>query len=396
MVRVDLNRKVLSLKQSPTLAIADRVRSMEADGRSVVKLQTGDPDFDTPPRIIEAAINAMRSGLTHYSNTRGLPELREAIAEKMALENGVRLDPGREILITHGGAHAVFAAVNALVNPGDEVLIPDPCWTPYASAATLAGATPVRVPTVVECSFKLTADDVRGRASSRTRALILNSPANPSGAVLDRAELGAIGEVSRELDTWVVADEVYERLVYDDHTHTSIASLPGMADRTITIGSFSKTYAMTGWRLGYLSAPAGVCDQILKVSQYTVTNVSPFIQSAGLVALTDDDVASAVMQMVETYARRRRRAVDALTSATSIGFVEPAGAFYVLLDASRLGLDGDALALRLIEEEGVALVPGSGFGSAATSHARMTFAAPDDELDEGLRRIVRFAERLTR
>jgi len=388
-----LNRKLESLGQSPTLAVADRVRVLEEDGSSVVKLQTGDPDFDTPARIVEAAVDAIRGGDTHYSNTRGLPVLREAIANKMAVENGMQFDPTREVLVTHGAVHAVFSAVSAVVNPGEEVLVPDPCWAPYSAAVCIAGARPVRVPGCAERGFSLTSDAVHRQASPRTRALIVNSPANPSGAVLDRASLAAIGEVARDLDLWVIADEVYERLVYDDHVHVSMGSLPGMAERTVTIGSFSKTYAMAGWRLGYIAAPNRVCDQVLKVSQYTVTNVSPFIQRAGYVALTDRGVASAVSDMVDIYARRRRRVIDALGTTSSIGYVVPNGAFYVLLDAMGLGLDGDAFALQLLEEERVALVPGSGFGSAAVPHARMTFAAPDDELDEGLRRIVRFAER---
>ena len=387
-----MNENVLGLGQSPTLLIGDRVRALEAAGKTVVKLQTGDPDFDTPEPIVEAATRALRAGNTHYSNTRGLPSLREALADKLSSANGITCDPATELLITHGGVHAVYSVLNTLLRPGDEVLIPDPFWTPYASATTLAGGVPVQIPAHAADGFKVRPEAVSALITDRTRVLLINTPANPSGAVLSRSELEALARIATDAGIWVVADEVYERLVYDDNQHVSIATLPGMAERTITVNSFSKTFAMTGWRLGYLCAPAHVAEEILKVTQYTVTNVSPFIQEAGLTALTDDRVAADVDEMVAAYSSRARRIRERLTAIPGIDFVNPGGAFYFLINPGELGLSGDDFTSRLLDEYAVALVPGSGFGRSASDHARMTFAAPDAEIDEGIERINRFAE----
>jgi aspartate aminotransferase len=387
-----MNENVLGLGQSPTLLIGDRVRALKAAGKNVVKLQTGDPDFDTPEPIVEAANRALRTGNTHYSNTRGLPSLREALADKLSRSNGINCDPATDVLITHGGVHAVYSTLNTLLKPGDEVLIPDPFWTPYASATTLAGGIPVQIKSHASDGFKVQPEAVAELINERTRVLLINTPANPSGAVLSRSDLEALARIAIDAGLWVVADEVYERLVYDDNEHVSIATLPGMAERTITVNSFSKTFAMTGWRLGYLCAPAHVAEEILKVTQYTVTNVSPFIQEAGLAALTDDRVADAVDEMVSSYSRRAHRIRENLSAIPGINFVDPGGAFYFLIDPSELGLSGDDFTSQLLDDYAVALVPGSGFGNSASGHARMTFAAPDAEIDEGMQRIARFAE----
>jgi aspartate/methionine/tyrosine aminotransferase len=363
-----LNALLATLRESPTLEVADRIRKLEAAGRSVVKLQTGDPDFDTPGPIIDAALRAMRSGLTHYSNTRGLPELRQALASRMKCANGVDYDAASEILITHGGVHAIFVVLQTLLNPLDEVIIPEPCWMPYVAATTLAGARPVMLSTRPENKFKPTGADIRKVATSRTRVLIINTPNNPTGAVLSRSE----------------------HLVYDGLAHTSIASLPGMKDRVVTVQSFSKTFAMTGWRLGYLGAPKEVCSEILKVSQYTVTNISPFVQAAGLAALDDATVAAAVEQMKSRYGARRRYLTDALGSIQGVKFHEPEGAFYFMLDVRPVQLDSARFAEGLLEKEFVGVVPGVGFGWSGQGHVRITFAASEQSLEEGVCRIARY------
>jgi aspartate/methionine/tyrosine aminotransferase len=286
--------------------------------------------------------------------------------------------------------HAIFVVLQTLLNPLDEVIIPEPCWMPYVAATTLAGARPVMLSTRPENKFKPTGADIRKVATSRTRVLIINTPNNPTGAVLSRSELTDIATVAYDLGLWVIADEVYEHLVYDGLAHTSIASLPGMKDRVVTVQSFSKTFAMTGWRLGYLGAPKEVCSEILKVSQYTVTNISPFVQAAGLAALDDATVAAAVEQMKSRYGARRRYLTDALGSIQGVKFHEPEGAFYFMLDVRPVQLDSARFAEGLLEKEFVGVVPGVGFGWSGQGHVRITFAASEQSLEEGVCRIARY------
>ena len=385
--------RTAAVSESITLAVADRVRALEKAGRLIVKLQTGDPDFATPAAVVEAAGRAMREGHTHYANTRGLPELRECISAKLARDSGVSYDPQSEILVTHGGAHAIFCALLTLVSPGDEVILPDPSWMPYGAATQMAGGRPVRVALDPDSGFLPDVDRIRAAITPRTRVIVVNTPANPTGRVWTAAMLKTLESALDGSRIWVLADEVYERLVYDGSKHISPASIAGLRDRTVTVNSFSKTYAMTGWRLGYLAAPPSVASEVLKCSQYSITNVAPFVQRAGVVAMTDVSVSRDVDGMVAKYVSRRSRILERLSGQDAVGFTSPDGAFYVMLDFRRLAQRATELVAQLLDDASVALVPGSGFGECASGFARMTFAAADADIDEGLGRIIEFAQR---
>jgi aspartate/methionine/tyrosine aminotransferase len=389
---VQVNPRLLTITESATVHIADRIRELEAKGRKVIKLQTGDPDFATPRPIVEAACSAVKDGLTHYSASRGLADLRVAIGKKLRSENKVTYDPKTEILVTHGGVHAVFIAINSLIRPRDKVLIIDPCWTPYVSSTIIAGGKPVRISTYPEDGFRVRAERIEDAIDEGTRLLIVNSPSNPSGAVLSKEELKCIAELAQAHDLYVIADEVYERLVYEGRKHISLASLPGMKERTITVNSFSKTYAMTGWRIGYLAANPELVNQILKFSQYSITNVCPFVQKGALVALTDRSLEKSVERMMGTYSKRRQKIIKALKGIDKIGMVIPQGAFYFMLDVSKADGNSKRFANELLERNQVAVVPGEAFGRCAKGFVRITFAAPDEQIFEGLSRLIRIVQ----
>lgn len=382
-----MNPKLAEIKQSITVSTADMAREVESQGKHVIKLQTGDPDFATPDAIVEAAYSALKAGHTHYVASRGLPELRQAIADKLSRENNLDYDSTSEVLVTHGGIHAVFAAINALIDTGDEVLIIDPSWMPYVSCTLIAGGKPVRIATDPQEGFRLHIKQIKAHLSQRTRLLILNTPCNPTGVILSAEELQELAELVKRHNLYVIADEVYEKLVYDNHKHVSFASLPGMSERTVTINSFSKTYAMTGWRVGYLAARPKLVEQILKISQYSITNVAPFVQKAAIVALTHPKVQAFVGVMRKTYDKRRKRAIKELGAIQGIRTVVPQGAFYFMVDISGFCRDSIKFANRFLEKEFVAVVPGVGFGQCSEGFIRITFAADEKQIMEGIARL---------
>jgi len=388
-----VNNRLEQLTESVTLRIADRVRALGLEGKCVIRLQTGDPDFPTHPLIIESAYRAMRTGETHYCNTRGLPELRDAIAAQIELRYGLNFDPGNEVLVTHGGIHAVMAAVFALVDAGDEVLIEDPCWMPYVGCTVMAGGTPVRFAADVNDGFRFSITNLQQKLTQRSRLLILNSPCNPTGRMLDRKTLQEIAALVLAYDLWIISDEVYEALSYG-HPHVPTAALETLRSRTITIGSLSKTYAMTGWRVGYAVGPAKAISEMLKVSQYSITNVAPYVQRAAVTAITSPDVAQYVKDMQAIYAIRRSQVIETMKSLSNLKAQAPDGAFYFMIDISQSGMNSEAFASRLLEEYAVAVVPGQGFGPAADSFVRVTFAAPIQEVIEGLSLVGAFITKL--
>ncbi|MEE8578011.1 MAG: aminotransferase class I/II-fold pyridoxal phosphate-dependent enzyme, partial [candidate division Zixibacteria bacterium] len=331
-----MNNRLTGLQSSATVRFAETVWAMERSGASVIKLQIGDPDFDTHPKIVAAANKAMQAGLTHYSMTQGLVKLRTAVSERLSHDIAVDYKP-EEILITHGGVHAVFCAINAIVSSGDEVLILDPSWMPYSSAAELAGGVPVRVPSGPDTGFAPDIDRIKSSITPKTKLLVINSPCNPSGHVLSVDALTELAELAVKHGLYVLSDDVYSRLIYDDTTYTHIATLPGMRERSVAVNSLSKTYAMTGWRIGWLSAPRELAKQILKMSQYTITHVAPFVQQAAITALTDRDVQAQVSEMIDTYGARREMILKALGPVNRIDTLCPDGAFYVLIDISQFG-----------------------------------------------------------
>lgn len=382
-----MNSRLSQVAQSVTIQIADTIRDLERRGERVIKLQTGDPDFATPSAVIEAAHQAMLQGFTHYTTSRGLPELRQALAEKLAHENGVVVNPSTDILVTHGAAHAIFITLQTLLEPGDEVLLIEPYYMSYASSVRLAGGIPVTVPTEPGHAFALDCERLRAHITPRSRLLIINSPSNPAGVVLSRSDVEALAQIALEHNLYIVCDDVYEKLIYDGSEHVTVASLPDVRERTITINSFSKTYAMTGWRLGYLAAQANLVEQMLKVLQYSATSIAPFSQKAALVALTASEVSDAVTMMQQRYAERRRAGLAAIAEIAGLRALEPQGAFYLMLDISAFCQDSVAFTYRLLEKAYVGVVPGVAFGASAEGWIRLTFAVADEILLEGIQRI---------
>lgn len=365
-------QKIDSLSESMTVAVSDRARELQQKGVQVVNLGGGDPDFSTPDHIVAAAVEGIRTGLTHYVASKGIPELRRAVAAKFRRDNQVAYDPDREIIVTAGGKLALFITLAAMVEPGDEVLIFDPAWVSYEPLIRMLDGVPVAIPLHPEDNFVLDPEALKKRITARTRAMILNSPNNPTGRVITPAELDHVAAAAREHGFWVLSDEIYEHIIYDQRRHLSLAALPGMRDRTVTVNGLSKAYAMTGWRLGYLGAPAPLCEQILKVQQHVVTCAPSFVQAAGTAALQGPQ--ECVAAMTSEYDRRRRFMTDALNAIPGVQCPLPEGAFYLFPRVTHRGMDSNALARFLIEHAHVAVTPGAAFGKTCSQNIRLTFA----------------------
>ena len=352
----------------------------QARSGGTIDLAAGDPSFPTPPHIASAAAEAAALGATHYTHGRGDIDLRAAIARKLETVNGISAEPESEIVVTAGALNALAAAFFALVGPGDEVLVPDPGFANYQAQVSLAGGAAVPVPLADDWSVDV--DAVAQRLGPRTRVLVLNSPANPTGAVTDRTRLEALASILADTDITVVSDEAYERLVYAPARHVSVASLPALSARTVSIFSFSKTYAMTGWRLGYLVAPREIADGVTKVQEHLIGCASSISQAAGLAALRGP--VDPIVAMVGEYERRRGEVVTAFAGLPSVDLVEPAGAFYAF--ARVPSSTGDA-AVEIASATGVLTVPGEAFGARGHGHIRVSYAGPPAALSEGLHRL---------
>lgn len=388
-----LNQQFELIRQSATVAMADRILALKASGQPIIGLQVGDPDFGTPPAVLEAALKAMQSGLTHYGPSSGYADLRQAIAAKLLRDEGVAYDPAAEILVTHGGIHAYYTAMQAILNPGDEVLIPDPSWATHANMVVMLRGKVVRVPAPAENGFIPHMDAWATALTPKTRAIVLNYPSNPTGAYPDRSYLEELQAFAQAHDLWVVSDEVYGSLYYGERP-TSAAAVDGAKSRTLLVNSLSKTYAMTGWRVGFLAAPALVIANALKAGQNSITCVAPFVQKAAAFALADPAIQEATLQMRSAYARRRE---SVLRIARELGsskvlVTPPQGAFYFFLDFRPLKLSSVEICERILEEAKVGLVPGSAFGTEGEGFVRMTIAASDEDVEAGFRKIVEWAK----
>ena len=391
---MNLNEQFEQIRQSATVAINDRILAYRAAGNPVVQLQVGDPDFATPPAILEVASQAMRAGLTHYAPSRGYTDLRAAAASKLTRDNGLAYDPESEILVTNGGIHAYYLAMQSILNPGDEVLIPDPTWATHANMATMLRGRVVRVPALPENGFIPPIEAWHQALTSRTRAIVLNYPSNPTGAYPSREYWTQLQDFASENNLWVVSDEVYENLYFGEKP-TSAGAIPGSKEHTILVKSLSKTYAMTGRRVGYLAAPKPVIDNALKAGQNSITCVAPFVQRAAAFALSDENVQTAAAEMRTAYARRRalvlRIAIE--LESEKVLVTPPMGAFYFFLDFRALNMPSLEICERILEEAGVGLVPGSAFGEQGEGFVRMTIAASDEDVEIGFRKIVEWAEK---
>ena len=385
-----LSERILSVPPSGIRRFFEIAATMD----DVISLGIGEPDFVSPQPIIDAAKASLDAGRTGYTANLGLADLRVAISDE--LERLYNLDYAHEdeVIVTVGASEAMTIAMLTLVGPGDEVLIPEPCFVSYGPIAEFCGATVVWVPTRAENDFQVTADDIRQRVTDKTKLLFLGYPNNPTGAVLRRDTLEGIADVVVEHDLFVLSDEIYDRLVYGEafeRGHVSVPTLPQMRERTVLIGGFSKGYAMTGWRIGYACAPKPIMDQMYKAHQYVVMSAPTMAQVGALAGIRDaqDDVET----MRQAYDERRRVIVDGLNAAGLPTF-EPEGAFYAFPDITSTGLSSEDFAQQLLKEEHVACVPGSAFGPSGEGYLRCSYATALDHVEEAVRRIARFADRV--
>lgn len=365
--------------------------ALTMDAEKIINLALGEPDFSTPQEVIAAAVQAMHSGQTHYTPNSGTPDLRRQIAAAVSAESGIKLDPELEIIVTEGGMAGLYLSLRTLLNPGDEVLLPRPSWTNYEAQIALAGGRLVSVPMSRETGFTPDPEAIEARITPRTKLLILNSPANPTGAVCDLPLLERIAALAVRHDFLVISDEVYKHMIWDGAQHVSIASLPDMFRRTITINSFSKTYAMTGWRIGYTFGPAEVISRMTVMQEDVYSCPNSLSQAGALAALQHD---SCMLPMLAAFDERRRILTEALSDIDGLSFVPPRGAFYLFLDISRTGLASDDFALRLLREGGVCLVPGTAFGPEGEGYLRISYAASIDQLLGAADRIRLFMKSL--
>ena len=377
--------RVQNLAPSPTLAVSDRARQLKARGIDVIDLGGGDPDFITPEHIRQAATGAMNAGETHYVASPGVPALRKAIADKLRDDNGIEIDANAGVIVTPGGKQALFEATLAFVELGVDVLIPEPAWVSYGPMVELAGGAPVPVALDPDDNWRLTPEKLAAAVTPASRVLLINSPNNPTGRVLDDDELGAVAAFAREHDLLVFADEMYEKILYDGNRHTSIATLQGMAERTLTFNGLSKAYAMTGWRLGYVAGPRPFIEQIEKVHSHSVTCATSFVQMAGIVALTGPQ--QFIGEMVAAWDRRRRNLADGLNQIKGVSCPLVEGAFYAFADVRGTGMTSSEAADLFLREAHVAVTPGIAFGAAGEGHVRLSFATSDELLERAVERI---------
>src|SRR5215216_5072919 len=328
-----LNEQFDLIRQSATVAMADRIFALKASGQKVIGLQVGDPDFATPPAVIDVAMKAMSDGLTHYASSRGNADLLAAIANKLLRDEGVTYDPASEILVTHGGIHAYYTAMQSILNPADDVLVPDPTWATHSNMAIMLRGNVIRVPAPAENGFIPHFESWQKALTSKTRVIVLNYPSNPTGAYPTREYLQKLQDFARAHDLWIVSDEVYGSLYYGEKP-TSAAAFDGAKERTLLVNSLSKSYAMTGWRVGFLAAPARVIDNALKAGQNSITCVAPFIQKAASFALTDPAIQEVTASMRAAYGRRRDLVIRLSRELESdrVRIIPPQGAFYFFLD----------------------------------------------------------------
>jgi aspartate aminotransferase len=391
---MNLNQQFELIRQSATVAMFDRINAMKAAGHNIVGLQVGDPDFGTHPAIVDAALKAMQSGLTHYSPSRGMTDLLTAVANKLTRDEGVSYDPASEILITHGGIHAYYTAMQSILNPGDDVLIPDPSWATHSNMAIMLRGNVIRIPAPAENRFIPYFESWEKALTTKTKVIVLNYPSNPTGAYPMREYLQKLQDFAKGHDLWIVSDEVYGSLYYGERPICA-AAFDGAKDRTLIVNSLSKSYAMTGWRVGFLAAPSAVIGNALKAGQNSITCVAPFVQKAAAFALTDPEIQKVTESMRAAYARRRDLVLRLSREMESdkVLVTPPQGAFYFFLDLRPLKMSSVEICERVLEEAGVGLVPGSAFGEQGEGFVRMAIAASDEDVEAGFRKIVEWAEK---
>ena len=394
-----LSRKAQSINPSPTLAIDAKAKKMKADGVDVIGFGAGEPDFDTPVHIKDAAILAIQNGFTRYTPVAGVLDLQKAICQKLQNDNNLTYQPG-QIVVSNGAKHSLTNVFAALLNPGDEVIIPAPYWVSYSEIVKLNDGVPVIMPTLAENHFKITPLELAGAVTSRTKAILINSPNNPTGQVYTREELQAVADFAVARNLYVISDEIYEKLIYGEYEHVSIASLnEQIKDLTIIVNGVSKSYAMTGWRIGYTASNAKIATIMSSVQSHATSNPNSIAQYATIAALTGSQ--NCVEEMKVAFSARRDYMVDQIASTPDLSCIEPNGAFYVFMDVSNLfgrkhagqTIDSsDQFAAHLLEEAKVAVVPGTGFG--APNYVRLSYALSMEQIQTGMTRIQSFVTNL--
>jgi aspartate/methionine/tyrosine aminotransferase len=387
---MDVAERMGRLGTESAFEVLARARALERQGKTVIHLEIGEPDYDTPAHIREAAKRALDAGATHYGPSAGLLELREAIAKHVGETRGIPVSPD-EVVVTPGAKPIMFFAILALVNRGDEVVYPNPGFPIYESVINFVGGVPVPIPLLEATGFGFDLRELERRVSRRTKLLIINSPQNPTGGVLAPDEVGRIAELARHYRVPVLSDEIYRRFLYEGQ-FASIASLPGMKDQTIILDGFSKSYAMTGWRLGYGVMPVPLAEHMTRLMTNSVSCTATFVQQAGLAALGGDDAP--VQAMVEEFRQRRDLIVDGLGRLPGVSCVRPRGAFYVFPNVTALGRPSREIATYLLDEAGVALLWGTAFGEFGEGYLRLSYAASRDAIQEALARMGKALARL--
>ncbi len=390
-----LSKKTMAINPSPTMAIDSKAKEMKSRGIDVIGFGSGEPDFDTPVHIREAATRAMNEGHTRYTPAAGTLEIKEAVCDKLKADNGLEYEPG-QVVVSNGGKHAVFNSLAAVLNPGDEVLIPTPYWVSYPEIVKICDGVPVAVETSPENKLKATVKELENYASEKTRALILNSPVNPTGQVYSEEELKAIAQFCSERNIYVIADEIYEKLIFNRGRHVSIASFnEQIKNLTIIINGVSKSYAMTGWRIGYTASPKEIAGAIAALQSHTTSNPNSIAQKAAVAAIKGDQ--DCVEEMRRAFDQRRKYMYDRITAIPCLDALEPEGTFYLFVNVAntfRKSLKGenidssDNFARLLLESRKVAVVPGTGFG--APEYVRLSFATSMENIEEGINRIEAF------
>lgn len=388
-----ISERVSSIPASVTLAVNDKAKALQAAGHDVIALAGGDPDFDTPDHITAAAFASIENGGTHYpAPMKGINPLLEAIAAKMERDNNICVNPKTDVVVTPGGKWSLYLALAAIINPGDEILYLEPVWVSYPPMIILAGGTPVPVSLPSQANFEITADLIRAQITPNSKAIMINTPNNPTGRVLTQAELEAVAEVALEADLYVIADEIYEKLVFDDRSHISIGSLPNMAERTLTINGMSKAYAMTGWRLGWLVGPTNILKVATRMNSQTVSSAAHFTMHAAVAALNGPQ--DFISTMRDSYRARRDFMVKAMNEIEGVHCRSIEGAFYLFPSFPGSSKNSLELADALLDKAGIAGTPGIAFGSSGEGHVRFSIATAMSDLERAVDRLAQVAGEL--
>jgi aspartate aminotransferase len=381
--------RVKGISPSPTLALEAKAKEMIKAGLNVISFGVGEPDFDTPEYIKQSAIESINKGFTKYTPASGIEELKDAITKKLKNDNNLDYEKS-QIIVSCGAKHSLYNIFQAIINEEDEVIVPIPYWVTYPEQVKLAGGKPIFVDSDEKDGFRIKADKLKSYITPKTKAFILNSPSNPTGAVYTEEEIRKLAEIFKNLDVYIISDEVYEKLVFDGAKHFSIATIGGMKEKTFVVNALSKTYSMTGWRLGYLAGPKDVVKAMSNLQSHSTSNPTSFVQKAGVVAMSSS--YAEVDKMVLEFDKRRKYIVERLNKIKNISCITPEGAFYAFPNITKTGLTSSEFANRLLNDEKVVVVPGSDFGKEG--FLRLSYATSMAKIEEGLNRIERFVSKL--